>query len=135
MSKDIRWQQRFGNYQKALKELNEAVALAKERTLSKLEKQGLIQAYEVVHELSWKVMKDFLTEKGETIFASKDATRAAFKSGLITSGEDWMQMIEDRNLTSHTYNQEVAQDIVDNIIANYAELFQMFERRMAHENE
>ena len=55
----IRWIQRFHNFQIALTQLNDAVLLSKERELSLLEKQGLIQAFEYTHELAWKVMKDF----------------------------------------------------------------------------
>ena len=56
---DIRWQQRFSNFQKALEQLEKAINLSEERELSNLEKQGLIQAFEFTHELSWNVMKDF----------------------------------------------------------------------------
>lgn len=67
MEQDIRWQQRFHNYTKVLSRFQEAVDLAKSRELSQLEKQGLIQSFEFTQELSWKVMKDFLStsfEKG-----------------------------------------------------------------------
>ncbi|MBO7174554.1 MAG: nucleotidyltransferase substrate binding protein, partial [Spirochaetaceae bacterium] len=64
MEQDIRWQQRFHNYTKALSCFQEAVDLAKSRELSQLEKQGLIQSFEFTQELSWKVMKDFLEYQG-----------------------------------------------------------------------
>lgn len=97
---DIRWQQRFANYKKALAQLKEAVELSKQRSLSKLEKQGVIQAFEFTHELAWNVLKDYLEDQGEqNIKGSKDATRAAFKVELITDGEQWMAMIQSRNLS------------------------------------
>ncbi len=65
MGKDIRWQQRFSNYKKALHQLGEAVSLSEKRELSDLEKQGMILAYEYTHELAWTTLKDFLDYKGQ----------------------------------------------------------------------
>jgi len=102
---DIRWEQRFQNFLKAFQTLEEAGALARERDLSPLEEQGVIQSFEFTHELAWNVLKDYLEHKGFTqVVGSRDTTRLAFKNGLITDGEVWMKMIEDRNKTSHTYN-------------------------------
>jgi len=53
---DIRWQQRFANYKKALRQLQSAVELSDQRELSQLEKQGVIQAFEFTHELAWNVL-------------------------------------------------------------------------------
>lgn len=124
MTQDIRWKQRFNNYLKALRTLDEAYALTQTRPLSKLEQQGLIQSFEFTHELAWNVLKDYLIDQGIAgLIGSKDATRSAFKNGLITEGDDWMRMIADRNLTSHTYDQSTAQAIVDNILARYYPAF------------
>lgn len=121
---DIRWKQRFNNYLKALQTLDEAAALAQTRTLSKLEQQGLIQSFEFTHELAWNVFKDYLTDKGVAgLIGSKDATRSAFKNGLISEGDDWMAMIADRNLTSHTYDEETAQAIATHILERYYPAF------------
>ena len=123
--KDIRWLQRFDNYKRALERLEEAVELGKKRSLSELEKQGLIKAFEFTHELAWKTLKDFLTEQGaEKMYGSRDTTRIAFREGLLHNGELWMSMIKSRNLTSHTYREEVAKEIVQNIFDHY---FQAFE--------
>ena len=129
--KDIRWKQRFSNYRKALNSLKSAVELANERELTDLEKQGMIQVFEYTHELCWKTMKDFIIEKGnQEVFGSKDAVREAFNLGLISDGEDWMLMIESRNLSLHTYNCEVADEIVRSIIHTYFDLFMDFESSM-----
>ena len=81
---DIRWQQRFENFQNALGELTEAVELYQHRPLSKLEKQGLVKAFEFTHELAWNVMKDYFEYQGKTsIMGSRDATREAFNRGMI----------------------------------------------------
>ena len=105
--------------------LTEAVQLAQVRTLSRLEQQGLIQGFEFTHELVWNVLKDYLENKGISgLIGSKDATRSAFKNGLIGHGEDWMKMIEARNLSSHTYNLETAQEIADDIIGRFYPAFE-----------
>ena len=97
---DIRWIQRFNHFTKALSQLRDAVELAQKRPLSKLEAQGLIQAFEFTHELAWNTLKDFLEERGvQNLYGSRDATREAFKTGLIENGEAWMNMIQSRNLT------------------------------------
>lgn len=116
MTQDIRWLQCFSNYRKALQTLSEAVALAEQRGLSKLEQLGLIQGFEFTHELAWNVLKDYLEEQGFVgIIGSKNASREAFKNALITDGEAWMDMIKARNLTSHTYNPDIAQGIAGDI--------------------
>jgi nucleotidyltransferase substrate binding protein (TIGR01987 family) len=121
---DIRWKQRFNNFLRAFQTLEDAFQLTQARALSNLEQQGLIQSFEFTHELAWNVFKDYLENKGITgLIGSKDATRGAFKNGLIEQGDDWMRMIADRNLTSHTYDQATAQAIVANILQKYYPAF------------
>lgn len=121
---DIRWKQRFENYARALQTLRAAVDLAGARALTDLEKQGLIQGFEFTHELAWNVLKDYLEEQGFVdIIGSKNATRQAFKNGLIEDGEAWMDMIKARNLTSHTYNIAVAEAIVSDILTRFYPAF------------
>jgi nucleotidyltransferase substrate binding protein (TIGR01987 family) len=128
---DIRWQQRFSHYQKALRQLSSAVELSRQRPLSELEEQGLIQAFEFTHELAWNVMKDYFEYQGNTsITGSRDATREAFRRTLITDGEGWMEMIQSRNKTSHAYNREVADEIAEKVTDVYHDLFMAFEKRM-----
>ncbi len=128
---DIRWQQRFSHYRKALMQLTRGVELSRQRTLSEIEQQGLIKAFEFTHELAWNVMKDYFEYQGNaSITGSRDATREAFQKGLIADGEGWMEMIQSRNKTSHTYNQEVADEIAWKVAAVYHDLFMAFEKRM-----
>lgn len=128
---DIRWQQRFANYKKALRQLREAVELSEQRLLSKLEKQGVIQAFEFTHELAWNVLKDYLQDQGnQGIKGSKDATREAFKVALIADGEQWMAMIQSRNLSSHTYDEHTADQLVEAILGAYFPLFTALENEM-----
>jgi len=120
---DIRWQQRLQNFQAAFNELDEAVALSNTRELSKLEEQGLIQAFEYTYELAWNTVTDFYQNQGETgIQGSRDAIRLAFERGLIVEGETWMAMIKSRTLTSHTYNRETARLIAGQIRGSYHRL-------------
>jgi nucleotidyltransferase substrate binding protein (TIGR01987 family) len=128
---DIRWQQRYANYKKALQQLQEAVELSEQRELSKLEKQGVIQDFEFTHELAWNMLKDFLQDQGnQSIKGSKDATRAAFKVQLITDGEEWMAMIQSLNLSSHTYDEHTAELLVEAIVKQYFPLFIELESEM-----
>ena len=128
---DIRWKQRFSNYRLALSRLADGVCLARQRPLSELEKQGLIQAFEFTHELAWNVMKDFFAYQGNvSIMGSRDAVREAFAKGLVEEGEGWMEMIKSRNQTSHTYNQKVADEIVERILEAYFPLFESLSRRL-----
>ncbi len=117
---DARLRQRLSRFRKALSRLREAVDLAAERPLSRLEEQGLIQAFEFTHELAWNMLKDFLELQGVApLYGSTDTTREAFKRGLLDQGDLWMDMIRDRNLTSHTYNEETAVLIARSIIQQY----------------
>jgi nucleotidyltransferase substrate binding protein (TIGR01987 family) len=127
---DIRWKQRFSNFTQALQTLHKAVALSKQRDLSELEQQGLIQEFEFTHELAWNVLKDYLEEQGFVgIIGSKNATREAFKNGLLGEGEAWMDMIKARNLTSHTYNTSLAANIVKDILTRFYPAFTDMEER------
>jgi len=128
---DIRWKQRFHNYKKALAVLKNAVELAASRGLSDLEKQGMIQAFEFTIEMAWNVMKDYLEEQGITgIVGSKGAVRQAFSKGLIEDGQVWMDMIKDRNLASHSYDEKAADELAAAIINTYCNQFALFAEKM-----
>jgi nucleotidyltransferase substrate binding protein (TIGR01987 family) len=129
---DVRWRQRFENFQRAFSQLSSAAALAKERELSQLEQQGLIQAFEFTHELAWKTLKDYLVASGSTarLHGSRDATREAFSIGLIDDGQAWMRMIDHRNETSHTYDEGTADAIAKAIRERYVMEFEKFQARL-----
>ncbi len=145
-NEDIRWIQRFSNYKKALTKLSEAIFYIKtefqkndvlieevetEDILDEILREGLIQRFEYTHELAWNVMKDFLTEIGGVkIIGSKDATKEAFRAELIGNGDIWMGMIFSRNLTSHSYNNETADEIFFKIINEYHSAFLSFRDAM-----
>ncbi len=142
MGQDIRWEQRFSNFVKALQKLAEAVKYINKQysdddkpfdygnsghVLDEMIKEGLIQRFEYTHELAWNVMKDYAAYQGNsTIGGCRDATREAFQLNLITDGNVWMDMIGSRNKASHTYNEETADEIYDKILNNYYPVFLEF---------
>lgn len=131
MTGDIRWKQRLDNFNRALHQLTLAVDLSQQRPLTDLEKQGLIQDFEFTHELAWNVLKDLLEYEGvQGIIGSRSAVREAFKRGLVQEGQAWMDMIESRNLTSHTYNQETAQALTQAILHTYYPCFVALQAEM-----
>ena len=135
MGKDIRWIQRLDNYEKALSRFNDAVNLYNDdfniqEGLKDLMKEGLVQRFEYTQELAWNVMKDYEIYQGETeIHGSRDAIRKALSIGIINDS-NWMNTIADRNNTSHNYDDDAIDIIVDNIINIYHPLFNLFAERM-----
>jgi nucleotidyltransferase substrate binding protein (TIGR01987 family) len=98
--------------------------------------RGLIQAFEFTHELAWNVLKDYLESQGiQGVVGSKGATREAFKNSLIADGEVWMDMIKSRNQTSHTYNEETANEITEAILTRYCAQFSQFSTRFSRLQE
>ncbi|SIO95756.1 nucleotidyltransferase substrate binding protein [Vibrio spartinae] len=121
MKHDIRWIQRLQNWNRALAQLSRFM---QRDELNELEEQGLIQSFEYNHELAWKTQKDYLEDQGyDELYGSKNVARKAFEVGLIVDGEVWLEMIKSRNLSSHTYNQDVTAEIIDAITDLYYEQF------------
>ncbi len=145
-TEDIRWIQRFSNYNKALAKLNDAIEYINHNfsddgnsgekenlgyILNDIIKQGLIQSFEYTHELAWNVMKDYAIYQGNTaIGGSRDATREALQLHIISEGKVWMEMLVSRNKTSHTYNEETANEIFTKIMAEYQPVFIAFQTVM-----
>lgn len=129
---DVRWRQRLQSFRKAFATLRDAARLASERPLSELERQGLIQAFEFTYELAWQTWKDYLESQGiQNLTGPKPVVRKAFSLGLIQNGEEWMAMIESRNQTSHTYNEDLANEIGTSILTRYVPEFEKFQRKFA----
>ena len=134
-NKDIRWIQRFNNYCKALAKLSLAVEMLREKIdwnedIDDLLKEGVIQRFEYTHELAWKVMKDYAEYQGYTdLRGSRDSFRTALQMRLIDDAR-WMDSIEDRNLTSHNYDDEMAEEIYESITTIYYPLMVKFKDKM-----
>lgn len=131
-NEDIRWIQRFNNYQKALARLGDAVALTEERELSDLEQQGLIQGFEFTFDLAWKTLQDYLRHHkrpndngGPNVIITQ-----ALEDGIIKGVDLWKAMKKSRDLTSHSYDEETADDIAENIVDTYHGLLIQLETRM-----
>jgi nucleotidyltransferase substrate binding protein (TIGR01987 family) len=138
---EIRWEQRFSNFVKAMDKLQQSVdyistldiseSIDKDEVLDELIKEGLIQRFEYTHELAWNVMKDYAEYQGNsTIGGSRDASREALQLKIIADGEIWMDMIQSRNKTSHTYNEETANEIFNKILTQYYPAFVKFKHIM-----
>jgi len=130
MDQDIRWKQRFSNFDKAFLQLKQGVELYAESTEAII-KEGLIQRFEFTHELAWKVLKDFLEYEGhQNITGSRSATKIAFNIGLIEDGQVWMDMIESRNKTVHTYQESILDQEYEKVLHSYFSCFVGFHQKM-----
>jgi nucleotidyltransferase substrate binding protein (TIGR01987 family) len=128
---DIRWQQRFINFNKAFSQLDRFM---QEKSLNEMEEQGLIKAFEYTYELSWKTLQDLLKDKGYTdVVGPKPVIEQSFQDGYIVDGKGWMRMHVSRNLTSHTYDEETAEEIVKSIRTEYFDLLKSLQTRLQEE--
>lgn len=113
----MRWKQRLENFKNAHEKLESAASI---QNPSDLEKEGTIQRFKFTHELAWKVLKDYLEFEGVTgIVGSRSAVREAFNAGIISNGQIWMNMIESRNRTVHTYQKKILIDEYNKIVNIY----------------
>jgi nucleotidyltransferase substrate binding protein (TIGR01987 family) len=115
--KTTRYKQRFENLDKAFLNLKEAVENYDK--LSNLELEGLVQRFEYSFELSWKILKDYLETQGENIKSPRDSIKIAFSYEIIDNGDVWMDMLEKRNLFSHTYDENLFNKSIDYIVNDY----------------
>lgn len=106
----------------ALERLNEALA---EDSSDTLVIDGTIQRFEFVFELAWKTLKRALNADGIACQTPRETLKAAYKVNWINDEEFWVQMLDDRNLTSHTYDEPTAQDIYANIQGYYSEIVKL----------
>ena len=119
MSADLRWLQRFENLQRALKQLQMAITTHDARPDDELIVIALIKAYEFSFELSWKTLKDLLAWNGLDVKLPREVLKQAFATGLLENGQLWIDMLEQRNLMAHTYDQARAQQAAALICERY----------------
>lgn len=128
MAGDVRWIQRLQNYQKALGWLEASLAIP---TPDVIQRAGMVQFFEMTFELGWKLAKDFLEEQGFTDVSTPRAVlKKAFEVGLIEDGRGWLEGLDDRNLTSHTYDEAVASKVENLIRDHYLVLFKQLSGSM-----
>ena len=105
---DIRWRQRFQNFEKAFQQLSKAANI---KTPSETERAGLIQIFEITFELAWKTLKDYLEKEGFQVQSPRETIKQAYQAGFIQEADIWLEALESRNLTTHTYDEAVAEKV------------------------
>ena len=123
--KVIRWKQRFQNFEKAFFQFEKAVLQIDE--LSTLEKEGLIQRFEYTFELAWKTLKDFLESENVEAKFPREVIKKGFQYEIISNGEVWMEMLENRNLMTQTYDERIFESAVELAVRSfYSEIKRLF---------
>ncbi len=108
-NEDIRWIQRFRNFTKSMNYLEQALQIVHPDIV---QKAGIIQFFEMSFELAWNMVKDYLEEQGFVdVKSPRSALKKAFEMNILENGHDWMDLLQDRNLTAHTYNEEKATEM------------------------
>ena len=119
-NRDIRWLQRFQNFEKSLSYLQEAMEI---KNPDIFQKAGTIQFFEMTFELAWNMVKDYLEDQGfPDVKSPRSALKKAFETGLIVDGHRWMELLLNRNLTAHTYDEETADEVIKLIQTDYKPL-------------
>ncbi len=130
--KSIRWRQRFDNFEHAYELLEKYVGI---EMPGELERAGIIQFFEMAFELAWKVMKDYLEAQGFQVKSPRETIKQAFQSEILQDGQAWIDALEDRNLTVHTYDESTAIEIEQRIKTSYFPALQQFYHFMKDEYE
>ena len=114
--KEIRWKQRFENFDKSYKLLKK---YSNQEITTELERACIIQFFEMTFELAWKVLKDYLESEGYMVKSPRETVKQAFQIGLIDNGHIWIDALSNRNLTTHTYDEELATKMTSEILNAY----------------
>lgn len=131
MPANSRWVQRLLAFNRAFGLYQEGVQTSHQRLLSRLEQQGLVKGFEYTYELAWKLMKDYGLENGmPEISGSKDAIRAGLRLALIADGDGWMDMVQARIETVHTYDMARAEEILHDISHRFYDLLKLLHQEM-----
>ncbi len=104
-NRDVRWKQRFENFERSYSTFKRILKI---ELPNEAEKMGLVQAFEIVFELSWKTLKDYLTEQGYNEKSPRGVLKLAFQNEILADGHVWLEALESRNETTHTYDDEIA---------------------------
>ena len=124
--KEIRWKQRFENFDKSYKLLKK---YSYKPIVTELERAGIIQFFEMTFELAWKVLKDYLESEGSMVQSPRETIKQAFQLGLIDNGHGGIDALSSRNLTTHTYDEELATKMTSEILNTYLpELDKIYEK-------
>ena len=116
----IRFEQRFVNFSKSLKKLHNVADSYDLININEKDRDSLIKRFELTFELAWNCYKDYLEYNGVTeLYSSRNTIKTAFQQGLIINGQTWLDMIESRVLSVHSYDEENANKIAKEIIEKY----------------
>lgn len=136
MKEQIRWRQRFNNFQRSLRIL-ETLQKRKLDELSEVERIGYVKLFELTFEVAWKTLKNFLEYRGvdQQLLGSKDTIRAAFRADLIAKGEDWMVMVKTRNQLTHRYDELAAKALLTQLQSSTIPLFHALEQQLLSQTD
>lgn len=121
----------LSDFEKAFKNLK----IAAEQSIDDLDIDGAIKRFELCYELSWKLIKEYLADKGIVSYNPRDTFKNAFANNLIDHEEIWLKMIEDRNYLVHTYTFEESRTIFERIKASYVASFSFLLEKIKIESE
>lgn len=114
---DIRWKQRFDNFEKSLHLLKQSL-LIHEPNITEM--AGIIKFFEISFELSWKVLKDYMENLGnDNVNFPRQIIKEAYQANLINHGQIWLQALNDRNVAAHTYDEVFAKEMTKLIKETY----------------
>lgn len=130
----LRWVERFENYEKAKRNLEQTRDYIKKNGLNNVFIMALVQAFEITFELAWKTQKDYLEYNGIKVSTPRETIKEAFQSAIIQDGQIWIDMMESRNKTSHTYVEdfaiELSNAILDKYIIQFEKLYEFFKGKI-----
>lgn len=128
--KDIRWKQRFENFNKSYMLLEK---YSQKSNLNELEQAGIIKFFEMTFEIAWKVLKDYLEKDGFMVKSPREAIKQAFQNDLINDGHIWIEALANRSLTIHTYDSELLSKMVKEIVDKYFPEIKMMHDKLENE--
>ncbi|MGC8676722.1 MAG: HI0074 family nucleotidyltransferase substrate-binding subunit [Hydrogenobaculum sp.] len=115
---------RLKEYKKCLKTFREVLSIPENEFI----RDSAIKRFELCFELGWKTLKDFLTEEGIICRSPKSCLKEAFSMGLIDDEDEWLSILEDRNLSVHTYKEELAKDIYKRLKNHHKAMERLLEK-------
>ena len=129
---EIRIKELLSDFEKALSRLQEGINAEIQQDILV---DAVIQRFEFTFELSWKLMKFYLKFQGIECNSPRQTLKQAYQNGIIEEGDEWIDMLMDRNRTSHIYNEQAAFEIYNKIKSNYVKLFDSLLKRIKEEYE
>ena len=124
MTEDIRWKQRFNNLQLAYTRLRKTVAANADCPDDEIIQMALVKSFEMTFELAWKTMKDYLKFNGIDVKLPREVIKQAFANDIIVDGQIWIDMLENRNVMAHVYDEALARETVCRICQDYMSALQ-----------